>query len=254
MQRRTVLRWAMTCVVAGVVAVGVAGAQGRSARASIPPGQLPPAGACRVWYDGRPAGQQPSPTRCDVARREAAQRGGRVIYGDGAKRGTRNGQNGRDDPDYSARDGRRDRHRVDQDEDDDRDDDNRDSDRRDRDDRACAHRDRDGRCDDAYGTGRRDPDGRNPDGRRYPTTLPETVWGVIFDRGDRLAVDGVRQWLGGGELRPQYTDSNGDGRAEKVTWYNGTGTILQQWFDDNGDGRADRVTLYKDGKGVRVIR
>ena len=29
MQRRTVLRWAMTCVLAGVVAVGVAGAQGR---------------------------------------------------------------------------------------------------------------------------------------------------------------------------------------------------------------------------------
>lgn len=47
----------------------------------IPPGHLPPAGSCRVWYDGRPPGQQPPPTNCRDAERTAArQRGARVIY------------------------------------------------------------------------------------------------------------------------------------------------------------------------------
>jgi hypothetical protein len=49
----------------------------------IPPGQMPPANQCRVWYDGRPNGRQPSPTNCDraeaIASRDA---NARVIYGE----------------------------------------------------------------------------------------------------------------------------------------------------------------------------
>ena len=30
----------------------------------IPGGHLPPPGACRDWYPGRPAGHQPPPYRC----------------------------------------------------------------------------------------------------------------------------------------------------------------------------------------------
>ncbi len=48
----------------------------------VPPGHLPPAGMCRVWYDGQPPGHQPGPTDCATARQEAARTGGRVIYGD----------------------------------------------------------------------------------------------------------------------------------------------------------------------------
>ena len=33
----------------------------------IPPGQLPPAGMCRIWIDGVPPGQQPAPTDCQTA-------------------------------------------------------------------------------------------------------------------------------------------------------------------------------------------
>jgi hypothetical protein len=33
----------------------------------IPEGHLPPPGECRVWYPGRPAGQQPPPTSCAEA-------------------------------------------------------------------------------------------------------------------------------------------------------------------------------------------
>ena len=33
----------------------------------IPPGHLPPPGACRVWFPDRPPGRQPAPGACDVA-------------------------------------------------------------------------------------------------------------------------------------------------------------------------------------------
>lgn len=49
----------------------------------VPPGHLPPPGACRVWYDGVPPGQQPPPTSCAEAEwRAARDRYARVIYGD----------------------------------------------------------------------------------------------------------------------------------------------------------------------------
>lgn len=30
----------------------------------IPPGHLPPAGECRIWYPGQPPGKQPPPGKC----------------------------------------------------------------------------------------------------------------------------------------------------------------------------------------------
>ena len=38
------------------------------ARPRIPPGHLPPPGACRVWYPGTPPGHQPPPGSCRVLR------------------------------------------------------------------------------------------------------------------------------------------------------------------------------------------
>jgi hypothetical protein len=40
--------------------------RGRTA-SRIPPGQLPPAGMCRIWINGVPPGQQPAPTDCQTA-------------------------------------------------------------------------------------------------------------------------------------------------------------------------------------------
>ena len=49
----------------------------------IPPGQMPPAGMCRVWYDNLPPGRQPRATNCDQAERLASRdRNARVIYGE----------------------------------------------------------------------------------------------------------------------------------------------------------------------------
>ena len=68
-----------------------ASAQGRgngnqrrdAARAQgVPPGQMPPNGLCRVWYEGRANGRQPAPTACRQAEATAARdRNARVIYG-----------------------------------------------------------------------------------------------------------------------------------------------------------------------------
>jgi len=70
-------------LVAGLMAVGPAGAQGGQhgrASAHIPPGQRPPAGLCRVWIDGVPPGHQPGVTDCAYAYSHVPPNG-RVIYG-----------------------------------------------------------------------------------------------------------------------------------------------------------------------------
>jgi hypothetical protein len=58
----------------------------------IPPGYMPPPGACRVWYDGRPPGHQPRVTSCADAERVARRdREARVVYG-GDRDGYRYGE------------------------------------------------------------------------------------------------------------------------------------------------------------------
>lgn len=66
------------------LAAAPAAAQGRRNNAQgIPPGQMPRAGECRVWYEGVPPGRQPRPTNCDDAERVASRNpNARVIYGD----------------------------------------------------------------------------------------------------------------------------------------------------------------------------
>jgi hypothetical protein len=65
-----------------VAAAAPLSAQGKGTKAGkIPPGQRPPAGMCRIWLDGVPAGQQPAPTDCATAVRNRPANG-RVIFGD----------------------------------------------------------------------------------------------------------------------------------------------------------------------------
>jgi hypothetical protein len=96
-------RAAAMFVLAGLASVPLT-AQGRGRdgdRAQgIPPGHLPPAGECRVWYDGRPPGHQPPPTSCREAERVASRdRSARGIYGS-----DRGGQDPWWDPNGDGRD------------------------------------------------------------------------------------------------------------------------------------------------------
>ena len=68
--------------------------RGRYNSQGIPPGQLPPAGMCRVWYDGVPPGRQPRATNCNEAERIASRiSNARVIYGSDSYENDRNYRN-----------------------------------------------------------------------------------------------------------------------------------------------------------------
>jgi hypothetical protein len=81
------MRTAALTLIVFALAAGTADAQGRGRNRAnsqgIPPGHMPAAGQCRVWYDGVPPGRQPRATSCREAERVAARdRNARVIYGD----------------------------------------------------------------------------------------------------------------------------------------------------------------------------
>ena len=103
-------RIAVLLIVIGLIAAPAA-AQGRGRNGGrIPPGHMPSAGECRVWYNGIPPGRQPAPTSCAEAERIAARDGGAlVIYGDDSRRGRNTGIWRDDDRDDDADDRRRDR-------------------------------------------------------------------------------------------------------------------------------------------------
>jgi hypothetical protein len=52
----------------------------------VPPGFFPPAGMCRIWINGVPAGQQPAPTDCASAVRNRPANA-RVLFGDEPPKG-----------------------------------------------------------------------------------------------------------------------------------------------------------------------
>src|SRR5687768_17039958 len=94
------MRTAAATLILFALAAGSADAQGRGRNRAnsqgIPPGHLPAAGQCRVWYDGVPPGRQPRPTNCDEAERVASRdRNARVIYGDDRYNDRNRYENGR---------------------------------------------------------------------------------------------------------------------------------------------------------------
>jgi hypothetical protein len=82
-----------TSIVLGTLLLSGASLSAQSRNNRIPPGQQPPAGECRVWYDDLPAGRQPRPMDCRTAETIASRdRSARVIYGSGTREGWGYGQ------------------------------------------------------------------------------------------------------------------------------------------------------------------
>ena len=73
------LRIAVAAGTALVASAAAAGAQSRRP-ANVPPGQMPPAGMCRVWIDGVAPGRQPAPTDCATARTQL-RANSHLVYG-----------------------------------------------------------------------------------------------------------------------------------------------------------------------------
>ncbi|HEU5286846.1 MAG TPA: hypothetical protein VFV20_00440 [Candidatus Limnocylindria bacterium] len=74
---------ALTLIAAGAVFATEASAQVMVRASSVPPGQRPPAGMCRVWIEGVPPGRQPAVTDCATAR-ATAPLNSRIIFGSDA--------------------------------------------------------------------------------------------------------------------------------------------------------------------------
>lgn len=73
---------AFTAAAAVMFAATMADAQGNSGH--VPPGQMPPAGMCRVWVDGVPPGRQAQVTDCATARAHQTANS-HIIYGASAR-------------------------------------------------------------------------------------------------------------------------------------------------------------------------
>jgi hypothetical protein len=96
-QLPSLVRSALPAIVGLILTAGVAEAQRRpvpvrpqqqpqqqsqgSRDQIVPPGFFPPAGMCRIWINGVPAGQQPAPTDCASAVRNRPANA-RVLFGD----------------------------------------------------------------------------------------------------------------------------------------------------------------------------
>jgi hypothetical protein len=232
---------------------------------SVPPGQWPSEGKCRIWIDGVTPGLQPKETDCATARRNVPPNG-RVLEGSRSSGGW-DDRYGRDDDRYDRDDDRTTRRFINREgleceekavtkngkrsydlkcREPKKGRDPRDTDRRDSwppvraqgDDRYCVDNNRDGRCDTGTATG-------------YPTTLPDMIGAIVYGQGQRT--NEVTRWLGSGRYQVRYTDANRDRRPEQVRWLDGAGALLQEWRDTNRDGRADIVNVYSAGRLVRSI-
>lgn len=227
----------------------------------VPPGQQPaptdcataertrPANATVVYGDELNGRRNKEWDKDDKDRRKDAKREDK----ERRKASKHDGRDDRDDED----DDRDEEHRdADHDRDHDRDregerdrDRDRDRDRerdRDRDRNGCIDRNRDGRCDDGAGIPSTIPN--VPAG----TSLPDMMGAILIGQGQRSA--DVSRWLGDANVRPRYTTPLAGRAPTRVTWLDSAGRILQIWTDTNADGRADRVDYYQNGRLVRSTR
>lgn len=223
------MRLALATLVLGSLVPFTVRAQGRG-HDKVPPGQMPPAGSCRIWLDGLPPGHQPLPTDCETAYRDAPP-DSRVLVGATADIGHSDGDK-HDKGEHRGWDkGHGNKHGDHGDEDDG--------------DGArpatqpvgdCLAYAVDGRCAEVYA----------PVGG--PAALPDMVGALFMSEG--RAWPEVQRWLGGLRLTV-HIEAAIAGRPTRVRWTDANGRVVQEWIDTNGDGRAEVVRVYRQGVLVR---
>ncbi|MGI8496781.1 MAG: hypothetical protein ACR2OG_04250 [Gemmatimonadaceae bacterium] len=243
------LRTLVTGVALAALPV-IAQAQGRGHARNhdvVPPGQHPPAGMCRVWIDGVPPGQQSAPTDCATATHNVPANA-HVIYGDdgsGKQKGKKwkkdkHGDNDddrargkHDDDDDRARGEHRDDHEKDQ------------RAAHDASHAANAHA-ADAHAADAHAADAHAADAHAADAHGGETHPPFPSLSAASEYQQGHVLPEVTQWLGSSVTSVTYA-------GNRAVWSNAAGEVLQVWTDTDGDGRADKVEFYDHGKVVRVV-
>jgi hypothetical protein len=126
---------------------------------------------------------------------------------------------------------------------------------------ACLDRDGDGWCDDSrFGPPvclDRDTDGRCDDlpgfaSQAYPQVLPSMRAALDVIQG-RTSTE-VMTWLGTNEFIVRVPDQGRGGLPWRALFLDQNNELLQVWTDTNRDGRADRVEVFRGGQRVKLIQ
>lgn len=179
-----------------------------------PPGQMPPAGACRIWFDGLPPGHQPLPTDCETAFRDVPPDAHVIVGAGGDDHGEHKGWEKGHGNKHGDRDHDADASPTPQPT------------------GECLAYTPDGRCAEVYA----------PAGG--PPVLPDMIGAVFANEG--RAWPEVQRWLGGLRLTV-HVEATMAGRPTRVRWTDPNGIVVQEWIDTNGDGRAEIVRVYRQG-------
>ncbi len=126
---------------------------------------------------------------------------------------------------------------------------------------ACLDRDGDGWCDDSrFGPPvclDKDKDGRCDDlpafaSQAYPQVLPQMR--DVLDVIQGVTSREVMTWLGTNEFTVRVPDQGKGGIPWRAIFLDQAGELMQIWTDTNHDGRADRVEIFRGGQRVKLIQ
>ena len=107
---------------------------------------------------------------------------------------------------------------------------------------VCLDKDQDGRCDDLPGFA----------SQAYPQVLPPMRAALDVIQGRPSAE--VMTWLGTNEFIVRVPDQGRGGVPWRALFLDTNNELLQVWTDTNRDGRADRVEIFRNGQRVKLIQ
>jgi len=107
---------------------------------------------------------------------------------------------------------------------------------------VCLDKDQDGRCDDLPGFA----------SQAYPQVLPQMRAALDVIQG-RPSTE-VMTWLGTNEFIVRVPDQGRGGIPWRALFLDQDSELLQVWTDTNRDGRADRVEIFRGGRRVKLIQ